>query len=116
MVTLPPEFVAIQYPGYFWNVNDEQLYSLKTAGVLRPLKKTSGSIYTDGFAGYNISVLGRRAFLRTVDLKMLRPVDSVIPVEQRGTKAPHYTVPTYPCNAASQYKYLNARKGLRPHV
>lgn len=35
MVTLPKDFVATKYPGYFWNVVDKKLYSLKVTGELK---------------------------------------------------------------------------------
>jgi len=38
MVTLPKEFVATRYPGYFFNTKDDQLYSMKIDGVLKPLR------------------------------------------------------------------------------
>lgn len=37
MVSLPKDFVATRYPGYFFNVKDELLYSIKIDGVLKPL-------------------------------------------------------------------------------
>ena len=37
MVTLPKDFVAIKFPGYFWNIKEQRLYSMKVTGVLRPL-------------------------------------------------------------------------------
>ena len=36
-VTLPENFVATRYPGYFYNLDDELVYSLKS-GVLKPLR------------------------------------------------------------------------------
>lgn len=35
----PCGFVALKkYPGYFWNMGDDQLYSMKINGILKPLK------------------------------------------------------------------------------
>ena len=84
MVTLPKEFVAIKYPGYFWNLNDNRLYSLKVSGVLRPL---AGPIKPNRFnhlfePAYKISVNG---FTKTVAigyLNKLRAKNSVIPMEE----------------------------------
>lgn len=38
MVILPSEFVATEWPGYFWNVKTKEIYSIKT-GVLKKLAK-----------------------------------------------------------------------------
>lgn len=38
-ITFPESFRAIKgYPGYFWNIEEKRLYSLKIGGILRPLK------------------------------------------------------------------------------
>ena len=37
MVTLPDNFTMTKYPGYFWNVLDKKLYSIKVTGELKPL-------------------------------------------------------------------------------
>lgn len=42
MVILPPPFVKTKYEGYFWNLSDKKLYSLKIDGVLKPLKAQRG--------------------------------------------------------------------------
>jgi hypothetical protein len=33
MVVMPDEFVATRYPGYFWNTDDQKLYSIKVTGT-----------------------------------------------------------------------------------
>ena len=38
MVRLPDNFIATKFNGYFFNVENETLYSLKVKGVLRPMK------------------------------------------------------------------------------
>jgi hypothetical protein len=62
MVTLPKEFVSTRYPGYFWNVVERKLYSLKVTGELRPMTFHKGGNF--GWVrvepGYQISVKGRK--------------------------------------------------------
>ena len=62
MVTLPKDFVATRYPGYFWNVVERKLYSLKVTGELRPMTFHKGGNF--GWVrvepGYQISVKGRK--------------------------------------------------------
>jgi len=62
MVTLPVDFVATRYPGYFWNVVEKKLYSLKVTGELRPMAFFKGGIfYGQRFEpGYKLSVNGQR--------------------------------------------------------
>jgi hypothetical protein len=62
MVTLPKDFVATRYPGYFWNVVEKKLYTLKVTGELRPMAFFKGGIfYGQRFdPGYQISVKGRK--------------------------------------------------------
>lgn len=62
MVTLPKDFVATRYPGYFWNVVERKLYSLKVTGELRPMKFDKGGRFygRDILPGYRISVNGRK--------------------------------------------------------
>jgi hypothetical protein len=62
MVTLPKDFVATRYPGYFWNVTEKKLYSLKVTGELHPLSFFKGGTF-NGVRyepGYKISVNGVR--------------------------------------------------------
>lgn len=89
MVTLPPQFVAVCYPGYFWNHTDSQLYSLKGSGELRPIKYFRGGIfYGIRYApGYRISVLGKRRLLTLDYLNSLpKNADSVIPLSTEVRK------------------------------
>jgi hypothetical protein len=96
MVTLKPKFIATNFPGYFFNVEDDQLYSLKVDGVLKPLKFVTPNYWNkidsypiklkDGTkviskGGYNISVKGRRKFYPIERLKELEHTDSVVPVK-----------------------------------
>jgi hypothetical protein len=34
MVTLPKDFVATKHDGYFWNLKEQKLYSIKVGGTL----------------------------------------------------------------------------------
>lgn len=60
MVTLPADFVATRYPGYFWNTAERKLYSLKVTGELRPMAfHKGGTFYGNRIEpGYQISVGG----------------------------------------------------------
>ena len=86
MVTLPPPYVATKYPGYFWNVNTQTLYSLKVSGVLTELKHHKPNHWNGWWhyekgrkGGYKVSVNGHRRSLFVVDLQELKIEDSVIP-------------------------------------
>jgi hypothetical protein len=82
MITFPPEFTALIYPGYFWNVKDKQLYTIKVTGVLRPLKFQRANRYNNGVPGYSISVDGNKKHIPINSLKTCKkPSDSVIPVQ-----------------------------------
>ena len=89
MVTLPAPYVATKYPGYFWNVETQRLYSLKVTGVLREMKfcKPNWLNKWDNFSkgqhgGYRVSHKGARRNLYLSDLKKLTIADSVIPEEK----------------------------------
>lgn len=53
MVTLPKDFVATRYPGYFWNVVERKLYTLKVTGELRPMHSAKGA----GFTGEQLNLV-----------------------------------------------------------
>lgn len=61
MVTLPKDFVATKYPGYFWNIIEKKLYSLKVTGELRKLAYHKGGYFNGHWfePGYRISVNGK---------------------------------------------------------
>ncbi len=80
MVTLPKEFVAIQYPGYFWNIQYERLYSVKVTGVLKPLTFQPAGRYNHFQEGYAVSVNGNRHFLPLWRLRKLVTKPQVFPV------------------------------------
>lgn len=68
MIQFPHSFVQLErYPGYYWNVEEKRLYSLKVSGVLTPMKLKRAYRGPDGRggfidteAGYQISVDGVR--------------------------------------------------------
>lgn len=80
MVTLPSQFVATKYPGYFWNVDTQTLYTAKL-GVLREMKYTKPTVFNNMFEGYRVSVNGVRRGLRIEYLRKLQLTDSVFPME-----------------------------------
>lgn len=87
MVIFPPEFVKTKYPGYFWNTVDQQLYTIKVTGVLRPMKlQPSWSLYVNGRyqvigKHYGVSVGGVKKILTLEYLKGLRQRIGTEPVD-----------------------------------
>ena len=80
-VKFPHGFVAIKFPGYFWHVDTQQLYSIKVDGVLKPLKK----VFPNPFnkieePGYRISVNGKRRFVSVSYLQTLKLKNTEIPI------------------------------------
>lgn len=79
MITLPKDFVMTKSPGYFWNVVEQKLYSIKVTGELRPLKFNRGG-YFNGYKfepGYSISVNGIRRRFCMDYLKSLCTTDAI---------------------------------------
>lgn len=84
MVTLPPEYTATKYFGYFWNTKEQRLYSIKIGGILRPLKVTKPNRWNElPGPAYRVSDKGWKRYLLVSDLKKLTTQDSIIPVEIR---------------------------------
>lgn len=81
MVTLPPQFAATRFPGYFWNVDTQTLYTAKL-GVLREMKRDKPSHFNHMFDGYRVSVNGVRRGMRIEYLRSLTLTDSVFPTEE----------------------------------
>lgn len=83
MVTLPKDFVKTKFPGYFWNVKEQVLYSIKVTGELRPLKfqkaRTFYNIYHP--AGYRVSVDGHK---RTLVLEYLQKLKATKEIQEIG--------------------------------
>jgi len=84
MVTLPKDFVAIRHPGYFWNLKEQKLYSMKVTGVLRPLAGPYEPNPFNHWFGpcYKISVNGRKRSVHMDYLNKLKPANSTIPMEK----------------------------------
>lgn len=79
MITLPNTLTATKYPGYFWDVNEQQLYSIKVGGVLRPLKITMPGRFNNLIhPAYRVSVEGERKILSIIYLSKLPLKDSEI--------------------------------------
>lgn len=76
MVVLPREFVAIKYPGYFWNTLNQKLYSIKVTGELKPLAYNKGGWYNGHqvLPGYRVSKNGTRHTIPLDHLIGLKPV------------------------------------------
>ena len=79
MIILPPGFVATKYPGYFWHLEKQALFTCKS-GTLRPLKRRSANRWNYGNAGYAISVGGRRRYIFESVLKKLVLADALFPM------------------------------------
>ena len=83
MVTLPKQFIAIRYPGYFWNTDDEKLYSVKITGALKTLALNNGWDYALSRRCepcYNVSVNGRKQRIFLSELKTLKPKKQTFPI------------------------------------
>ena len=83
MVTLPKDFVATRYPGYFWNVVEKKLYSLKVTGELRPLKFCKGGNFFGNVVepGYKVSVNGER---RKYSMHYLNSLKATTDIQEIG--------------------------------
>lgn len=82
MVTLPPQFIAIKYPGYFWNEDTQTLFTAKL-GVLRELTVTRWSPWNcKPFHGYRISHNGIHRNVPLSYLQELKPKDSTFPMTE----------------------------------
>lgn len=87
MIHFPDNFVALRgLPGYFWNIREEHLWTMKVTGVLRPLSKQRpfyGSKFSCDEPYYSISHKGKRMTLRTSKISSLLIDPSTIPVQGR---------------------------------
>lgn len=84
MIRFPKHFVKIKYPGYFWDVKEEILYSIKIGGELKPLKLKK-AYYGPGKTGivdipegYSVSVNGQKKIVALSDLQKLTYSESII--------------------------------------
>lgn len=80
MVTLPEDFVATKWPGYFFNITDKQLYSVKVTGMLKPLAKIWPNYHNNFFSGYKISIKGNKRLVDMQYLESIKPCRTVYPV------------------------------------
>lgn len=83
MVTLPKDFVATKYPGYFWNVVEKKLYTIKVTGELRPMTFHKGGRFygVTHEPGYQISVKGHK---RTYPMKYLTSLKATNKIQEIG--------------------------------
>lgn len=92
MISFPKDFTATKYPGYFWNVKEKELYSMKVDGILKPLKRQSfyklqsfsryaWRIDCDKWL-YQVSVKGCKKYLTDTYLLALELEDSQVPVKE----------------------------------
>jgi hypothetical protein len=85
MVTLPPEFVATKFPGYFWNYSTMKLYSLKVSGELTPLKHIKPNYFNNwSCGGYKVSVKGNYKVLFDDYLHNIKPSDTQIAIWRKN--------------------------------
>lgn len=80
MITFPPNLVAGRYPGYYWDVVDHKLYSIKIYGELCEIQLRTGNRWNNGKAGFAVSHKGCKRYLVLEILMKLRPKDSVVPM------------------------------------
>lgn len=91
MVKFPPDFVKTHYVGYFWSIEEDWLYSIKS-GILRPLKLHRGYVDTRTGKGcayphFQLSVMGMRKSLPRHALKTnysgRNQIHGTVPIERR---------------------------------
>jgi hypothetical protein len=79
MVRLPKKLIATKYSGYFWHIERQALYSIKS-GELKSIKKTSPNKFNNLHVGaYQVSVRGQRRYLFLDYLQSLKEHDSKVP-------------------------------------
>lgn len=86
-VKLPKQFVSTRWPGYYWNIKEERLYSCKISGVLRPLTLQDNSFVQWKFGGpiYQISINGKSKVVSHRGFQVgfnLRPKKKKFPVQK----------------------------------
>lgn len=95
-VKFPEDFIALIYPGYFWNPLEKRLYSIKVNGVLTPLKINQGrypSWIRQIGKHYQLSVKGQRKYISlneierflvngTYEVPVLKEVD-IFPIHNK---------------------------------
>lgn len=85
IVSLPKGFVATKFPGYFWHIEEQKLYTIKVTGVLNPIKisKPNPRFNKLHEPAYRVSVNGARRYLHLRDLLKLTYESSEIPVAEK---------------------------------
>jgi len=74
--TLPMGFVSIEYPGYFWHVPSQILWTMKVDGILKPMKPRSIPYHVARQYNlptqpcYQLSVKGRKKIVLESKLKI----------------------------------------------
>ena len=82
MIYLPEGLTPTKYPGYFWHLGDQKLYSIKVGGVLHEMTLTYPGRYNRlDFPVYRVSHKGKRKLLFLHELRKLRITDHEIPYE-----------------------------------
>ena len=95
MVRFPSEYVKTKFPGYYWNVETQELYTIKVTGVLRPMKKHkafcgyANGTFLDIKEGYGISVNGIRRsltveYLKTLNAKVQPGIEVIEYIDMQG--------------------------------
>lgn len=89
MISFPPNYVAVKgFHGYFWNLETCKLYSLKTKGILRPIKLTKRNSRFNKWDedGYRVSVDGQPRVLFPSKIPFKLTSEYTIPVVEPVTK------------------------------
>lgn len=79
MIVLPPNLVATKFPGYYWDVLEKKLYSIKVSGTLTEMKFQKGRhLMINGYYkyipdGYRVSFKGKTHRYTMEYLRSLKP-------------------------------------------
>ena len=99
-VVLPEGFVKTRYNGYFWNVYEQTLYSIKIKGVLRKLKRITDLRRYNMYGTeamqlnrpkeyyYQVSVNGKPRTMTDLYLKSLTLRSGVVPTDKTKRSGP----------------------------
>ncbi len=78
MIRFPDGFVKTHWPGYFWHLPSQRLYSIKS-GTLKELKlykelwyRMNGRMVREQEPNYQLSLSGRRVTVRLTQLQKLK--------------------------------------------
>lgn len=81
MIIAPIGFTPTKYAGYYYHINEQRLYSIKS-GILKPIKHQPPSYWNKGHGGYTISHCGKKRWLCDQYLNKLQIEDYVIPTDK----------------------------------